>query len=70
MDQLDNPAENQKKALTSIRGAYTLSRTPALEGEEVDQIMVRNFLNILAEVAINIAARRNSHEQSGNQESN
>lgn len=46
-------SENEKKALTSIHDAYTLSNT-----NEVDSVMLNNFLNTLAEVAMAIASRK------------
>ena len=43
-------------ALTSIHDAYTLSATN--EGKDVDAIMIKHFLNTLAEVALSIALRQ------------
>ena len=57
---------NPEKALTCIHGAYTLTTTPK-EGEtgevsDIDNMMIKDFLNTLAEVALTIAARRAEKE--------
>jgi len=52
----DSP-ENEKKVLTSIHGAYTLSNTRE-DDNELEKLMVANFLDYLAEVALAVAARR------------
>ena len=43
--------------LTRIRNPYTLSTTPA-EPDEADQIIVRRFLQTLAEIAMAVASRK------------
>ncbi len=43
--------------LTCIRDAYTLAATHE-DASEVDQLMVKDFLNALAEVALTVASRR------------
>ena len=43
--------------LTCIRDAYTLSATHE-DASEVDQLMVKDFLNALAEVALTVASRQ------------
>ena len=43
--------------MTCIREAYTLTTTSPEIGE-LDEIMVRQFLNNLAEVALSIASRQ------------
>jgi hypothetical protein len=43
--------------LTSIHGAYTLSNTPEGAGKG-DDLMVKNLLNTLAEVALSVAQRK------------
>ena len=45
-------------ALTSIRGAYTLASPHEPNANEVDSLMVKLFLNTLAEVALAIASRQ------------
>jgi uncharacterized protein YutE (UPF0331/DUF86 family) len=57
-DNIDN------SALTSIHAKYTLSNTTPVGDSEVDRIMVDQFLKTLAEIAVNIAARRIRDEQS------
>ena len=53
----ENSPDNGKKVLTSIHAAYTLSTTP--EGiSKSDDLMVKNFLNTLAEVALSVAQRK------------
>ncbi|RAL70112.1 hypothetical protein C1G86_1437 [Dehalococcoides mccartyi] len=42
--------------LTCIYDAYTLSATSYQTG--VDQLMIKEFLNALAEVALSVASRR------------
>lgn len=47
--------------LTRIRAAYTLARPQeqnADEANEVDRLMVKHFLNTLAEVALAVASRK------------
>jgi hypothetical protein len=48
--------------LTRIRETYTLS--PTQEGGEVDDLMIKQFLNTLAEVAMAAAARKINHQDS------
>ena len=45
----------EKKALTGIPDAYTLAANPD-EGE-VESIMIKQFLNTLAEVSLAVASR-------------
>ena len=57
MKPKENSPDNGKKVLTSIHAAYTLSTTP--EGiSKSDDLMVKNFLNTLAEVALSVAQRK------------
>jgi len=58
MDTDQPKIENQEpEALTRIRPAYTLYATPECSGE-MEQIMVKDFLNTLAEVALAVASRK------------
>ncbi len=51
-------SENYKeKALTCIHPAYTLFDTPEPESNETESLIVKNFLDTLAEVTIAIASR-------------
>jgi len=48
-----------EKVLTSIHGTYTLSNTEE-HYNEVDRLIVKNFLNTLAEIALAIASRKSN----------
>ncbi len=52
-----NADDEGDERLTSIRGAYTLAATPEA-GNERDEVMVRHFLETLAEVALSVASRK------------
>ena len=57
MQPVQNSPNNNEKVLTIIHGAYTLSTTP--EGaSKGDDLMVKNLLNTLAEVALSVAQRK------------
>jgi len=51
----DRPAS---EALTSIHGTYTLASPHGPNANEVDSLMVKHFLDALAEVALAIASRQ------------
>jgi len=57
----DYPAEivqnDRQNPLTRIRDAYTLASPQEPNANEVDMIVVKQFLNTLAEVAMAVAAR-------------
>ncbi len=60
-DKSENSPENPEKALTCIHDTYTLNATPK-EGElskpgEIDNMMIKDFLETLAEVALAVAVR-------------
>jgi hypothetical protein len=59
MEPTNNSQNDQKKALTSIHGTYTLSNTWEVFGE-LDEQTVKNFLNTLAEIALVIASRKDN----------
>jgi hypothetical protein len=63
MNHYDDSLDRNNDPLTRIRDTYTLSSTPE-DTAEVDQVIVNNFLRILAEVAVNIASRGSSNDQS------
>ena len=44
--------------LTGIPDAYTLASPQEQEPDDRDKIMVKHFLNTLAEIALSIASRR------------
>jgi hypothetical protein len=47
------PENNEANALTPIHLSYTVSAT----NSEVDKVMINNFINTLAEIALSIATR-------------
>ena len=47
------------QALTCIHDAYTLADTP----DEADALIIKNFLNTLAEIALAIASRESSNSE-------
>ena len=46
--------------LTRIRDAYTLASPEETDANEVDRLMVKHFLDTLAEVALSVASRKGS----------
>ena len=48
--------KSRLEALTSIRGAYTLAATANVS--EVEGLMIRHFIETLAEVALSVASRK------------
>ena len=52
-----NPENKSRDPLTRIRNPYTLSPTPA-ESAEADEIIVKHFLQTLAEIALAVASRK------------
>lgn len=47
------PKNYDKNLLTCIHDSYTVSGTH----DEVEKLMIKNFLNTLAEIALSIASR-------------
>jgi hypothetical protein len=70
MEPLEYPLKVNKELLTSIHDPYTLSNTTPAEADECDKVLINQFLNTLAEIALNVASRRIIHEQTGKQKSN
>lgn len=62
---IQNSTENSEKYshddLTRIRDMYTLS--PTQNAGEVDKLMIKQFLDVLADVAIAVAARKIKEEE-------
>lgn len=54
----ENTANNDKNLLTRIRNAYTVGDTDDLETEEMNDLIVKRFINTLAEVSLSIASRK------------
>jgi hypothetical protein len=46
------------EALTSIGSTYTLAATNESEGSEVERLMVKNFIETLAEISLAVASRK------------
>lgn len=61
MEPLSNLSDDERKALTSIHSAYTLAATDG-NADEVDEIIVKHFLDTLAEVAMVVASRKPGQE--------
>ncbi len=55
----NNREDYEEKALTCIHPSYTLSDTPEPDSNETESLIVKNFLNTLAEIALSIASRKN-----------
>ncbi len=49
--------ENDRDLLTGIHPSYTLAAAPE-RSSELDEMVIRNFLNTLAEVSLAIASRK------------
>lgn len=56
--------DNVGDALTGIHPRYTLSST-ADEGSQIDKIMIKNFQDTLAKVALSIASRNLREKDKG-----
>lgn len=59
----DKPKNQEDKALTCIRPAYTLSDTPEPDSNGTESLMIKHFLDTLAEVSISIASRMKCKEE-------
>ena len=51
------PEKGNENVLAGIPCSYTVSATHETSSE-IDELMIRNFLNTLAEVALSIASRK------------
>ena len=58
----DKSENYEEKALTCIHPAYTLSDTPEPDSNETESLIVKNFINTLAEVSLSIAARNDKKD--------
>ncbi len=54
----EGPGNTPVRRLTSIHPAYTLAATNEHGTNEVDELIVRHFIEILAEVALAVASRK------------
>jgi hypothetical protein len=48
----------QREALTSIHAMYTLAANDEAETSEVDRVIVRHFLETIAEISLSVASRK------------
>jgi hypothetical protein len=51
------------EALTSIHRAYTLAATNEHAEGEVEDLMIRHFIETLAEVALSVASRKAAQQE-------
>ncbi len=58
----DKSENYEEKALTCIHHSYTLSDTPEPDSDETESLMVKNFLNTLADVSLSIASRNDKKD--------
>ncbi len=56
------PDNSGKDPLTCIHPSYTLAATLKGETSEVDDLMIRHFLNTLAEIAFAVASRKGASQ--------
>ncbi|MFC1917232.1 hypothetical protein ACFLXH_01075 [Chloroflexota bacterium] len=52
-----NPEEESENVLTGIPSSYTVSATHE-DTSEIDEIMIKHFLETLADIALSIASRK------------
>lgn len=57
-DPPEIPDQRGPDSLTCILPAYTLGCTNEPESEEMNKVIVKNFIDTLAEVSISIAKRK------------
>ena len=53
-----NPENNDNRLLTGIHHAYTVGDTTDLETEEMNELIIKDFINTLAKVSLSIASRK------------
>jgi|WetSurMetagenome_2_1015567.scaffolds.fasta_scaffold53088_5 hypothetical protein len=51
------------EALTSIHHTYTLAATDEAETSEVDKVIVKHFEEIIAEISLAIASRKENNRE-------
>ena len=59
----DKRENHDNKVLTRIHGSYTLSDTPEPDSKETESLIVKDFLNTLAEVSLSIASRNGEQDR-------
>ncbi len=50
--------KNDENVLTGIHDAYTVFATNETENNEIDELMIKTFLETLAEISLSIASRK------------
>lgn len=50
--------KTDENVLTGIHDAYTVSATNETENSEIDELMIKTFLETLAEISLSIASRK------------
>ena len=59
VDHFSGDSESgRQNPLTCIRGAYTLASPEETNANEVDGLMINQFLDTMAEVALSVASRK------------
>ena len=53
-----NPENNDNNLLTGIHHAYTVGDTNENESDEMNELMIKHFIDTLAEVSLSIASRK------------
>ena len=53
-----NLENNDNNLLTGIQQAYTVGDTNENESDEMNELIIKNFLNIIADIALAIASRK------------
>ncbi|GEM_PF-1880737 len=61
-DPPEVPESQSQDVLTGIPIAYTLGCTNEPESEEMNKVIVKNFIETLAEISVSIAKRKVSGE--------
>jgi len=59
----ENNENKRPYVLTCIHDAYTLSTTQDDDSSEVDKVIIANFLQTLAEIALTVAFRDGGQSQ-------
>ena len=52
------PEDSSENVLTGIHSPYTMADNPEPESDEMNNLIVKEFINTLAEVSISIASRK------------
>ena len=63
IERVEESGNGPSDPLTRIRDAYTLAATDEAGGAEIEALIVRHFLETLAEVALAVASRRMGRQE-------